>query len=265
MLRSPWDGPRQETTLIKSRYALPALALGAILQTAPAIAADQHIAGYVDRAENFFVRDTWNFLEHFQSPYTIGSHRWWYTQYYWNEEWFFGFNSRYFADAVHLIYATGHGYPYWLQTDQANNRGIWFDSAAGLGNAANNGRAKFLTIDSCSTVLSARDRTDWYSIWLRAANGTHIFQGLHQLTGYRTTSYGDNGITCRYARRLAAQLPVWQAWFSAVDGERAWWKGRNYPGFASAMVFPGLDNDTLGNYGPNPPYNHWELRNYYQY
>ena len=84
--------------------------------------------------------------------------------------------------------------------------------------AHGNGDLEFLIIESCSRPwLSAPEAPasgDWWTPW------STLFHGLHQLCGFRTLSYSDNGIPNRYANKLKANGGVWQSWFSAVDGER---------------------------------------------
>ena len=255
-----------------SLTARAATAVAALLTTIlPSLtsAGDRQIGGYVDQAEDRFVRNVWNFIKNFQSPQNVGAHSWTVGQYFWAEPFEFVGSKASFVDSMDLAYFSGHGNSYVFATHDAV-ADVDLRSPAGYGNLANNGDLEFFVIEDCSTVASAPEAADWWSPWLRDSSGNHIFQGLHQVVGFRTLSISDNGIPDNYAHRLIGGQGVWQAWFTAVNDERAWWHsdvtdGVPYPGFASAVLYPGLDNDSIGNYGADPPFNHSALRTYWQY
>jgi hypothetical protein len=222
-------------------------------------AGDREIGGYVDKAEDRFVRNVWNFIKNFQSWQNIGSHRYKYVQYFWAEPFEFNTNHLDFVDKMDLAYVAAHGSAYWFQTKQSPNTGVDLRNCPGYGTLPKGGDLEFLIIESCSTVASAPEATDWWTPW------TSIFQGLHQLAGFRTLSYSDNGIPNRYANKLKANGGVWQSWFSAVDGERSIWHGSDYPGYASAIMYASTENDRLGSYAADPAGGSNGMKTWWQY
>ena len=251
------------------RAAIGLTALLALALPSTARAGDREIGGYVDQAESRFTRNVWNFVKNFQSFKNVGAHRWKTAQYLWAEPFEFVSSKASFVDAVDLAYFSGHGNAYVFATHDAV-ADVDLRSAAGYGNLANGGDLEFFVIEDCLTVASLPEAANWWSPWLRDSAGNHIFQGLHQAVGFRTLSISDNGIPDNYAHRLLGGQGVWQAWFAAVNDERGWWhsnvtSGVPYPGFASVVLYPGLDNDSIGSYGADPPFNHTALRTYWQY
>jgi len=234
------------------------------------LAGDREIGGYVDQAEDRFTRNVWNFIKNFQSWQTIGAHRWKYNQYFWAEPFEFLGSHGSFVDSMDFAYFSGHGNAYVFACHDAS-ADVDLRNADGYGNLANAGDLEFIVFETCSTVASAPEfPADWWSAWLRNSAGKHIFQGLHQAIGFRTLSVSDNGIPDNFADRLRGGQAIWQAWFDAVDDERSWWHsdvedGVPYPGYASVILYPGLDDDSLGNYGADPPFNHSSLYTYWQY
>ena len=234
------------------------------------LAGDREIGGYVDQAEDRFTRNVWNFIKNFQSWQTIGAHRWKYNQYFWAEPFEFLGSHGSFVDSMDFAYFSGHGNAYVFACHDAR-ADVDLRNADGYGDLANAGDLEFIVFETCSTVASAPEfPADWWSAWLRNSAGKHIFQGLHQAIGFRTLSVSDNGIPDNFAHRLRGGQAIWQAWFDAVDDERSWWHsdvedGVPYPGYASVILYPGLDNDSLGNYGADPPFNHSSLYTYWQY
>jgi hypothetical protein len=215
--------------------------------------ADREIGGYVDRAEDRFVRNVWNFIKNFQGWQNIGGNRWQEVQYYWAEPFEFNTNHLSFVDKMDLSYVAAHGSAYYVQTNQSTNTGIDLRVCPGYGDLAHgSGDLEFLIIESCSTVASAPEAGaggDWWTPW------STLFHGLHQLNGFRTLSYSDNGIPNRYANKLKANGGVWQSWFSAVDGERTFYGNGTYsefPGFASCIIYTTTENDRLGSYASDP-------------
>ena len=231
---------------------------------APARSSDQEIGGYVDRAEDRFVRNVWNFIKNFQGWQNIGMHRYKEVQYFWAEPFEFKSNYRSFVDKMDLAYVAAHGNSYYVQTNKSAGTGVDLRSCPGYGNVATGGDLDFLVIESCSTVASAPEAPasgDWWTPW------TSIFQGLHQLVGFRTLSYSDNGIPNRYANLLKANGGVWQSWFKAVDGERTY-SGSSYstyPGFASAIIYTTTENDRLGKYAADPAGGATNMKTWWQY
>src|SRR5215470_6840669 len=82
-------------------------------------AGDREIGGYVDQAEDRFVRNVWNFVKNFQSPQHVGAHSWTTGQYFWAEPFEFVTNKSSFVDSMDLAYFSGHGAPYVFATHDA--------------------------------------------------------------------------------------------------------------------------------------------------
>jgi hypothetical protein len=225
------------------RTALALLALWAL--PAPALA--QLEGGYVyNRGEDRFVGNVYNFLKHFS-----------YEQYFWAEAFEFTTSRASFVDAMNLAYYSGHGGPSYIGMGPgASVSGVNLRTAGGYGR-----RLRFIVFQSCEVLPSVPDLSNWWGPWVPSG----IFQGLHQAIGYRTVSYSGNGISNNFGGRVASGQAMWQAWFAAVNDERSWWRGSFYPGYASVMLYPGLDNDSYLVFGPNPPAGHGGLRTYYQY
>lgn len=211
------------------------------------MAGDREIGGYVDRAEDRFVRNVWNFIKNFQGFQTVGSHRYQEVQYYWAEPFEFDSDHKNFVDKMDLAFVAAHGSAYYVETNQSTNAGIDLRNCPAYGDLANSGDLEFMVIESCSTVASAPEATNWWDPW------SSIFQGLHQLCGFRTLSYSDNSIPNNYANKLKANGGVWQSWFDAVNEERIIGNsGVSYPGYASAIMYTSTENDRLGNYANDP-------------
>lgn len=222
-----------------------------IVSVVPSVhSGDRVIGGYVDRAEDRFVRNVWNFIKNFQGWQNIGSNRWQEVQYFWGEPFEFNTNHLSFVDKMDMSYVASHGSAYYVQTNKSSSTGVDLRTVPGYGDASNGGNIKFLTIESCSTVASAPEATDWWTPW------STLFHGMHQLCGFRTLSYSDNGIPNRYANKLKANGGVWQSWFSAVDGERTFNGNGTYtefPGFASCIIYSTTENERLGSFSSSNP------------
>lgn len=243
------------------RWQLLPVLFSLLLSSGISMAADREIGGYVDRAEDRFVRNVWNFIKNFQGWQNIGSHRYQEVQYYWAEPFEFNTSHQYFVDKMDLAYVAAHGSAYYVQTNQSTSTGVDLRDCPAYGDLATGGDLEFMIIESCSTVASAPEVADWWTPW------TSIFQGLHQLAGFRTLSYSDNGIPNRYANKLKANGGVWQSWFSAVDGERTYSGGTysEYPGFASAIIYTTTENDRLGSYAADPAGGSANMKTWWQY
>lgn len=225
------------------------LVLAAVIVLAMPLSAER-IGGYVyNQGEDRFVSNVYNFIKHFA-----------YEQYYWAQAYQFTTYNNWYIDAMDVAYYSGHGnnwyigmgpgavVPRYVSTPTA---GAWGDN-----------QLEFIIFQSCAVIPSVPDVSNWWSNW---AGVGRPFQRLHQAIGYRTNSYSGNGISNNYGSRVKAGQAMWQAWFAAVNDERSWWKGSDYPGYASVVLYPGLDNDTRYVFGPDPPANHTWLRTYYQY
>ena len=210
-------------------------------------AGDREIGGYVAQAERRFVRNVWNFVKEFQSPRNVGAHTWKNDQYFWARDYFFKDNShKSYVDAQDLVFISGHGNSYIWQTIQDPSEIVNFRNVPGYGDVADDGDLEFLIIESCSTVATAPEATDWWTPWKK------MFQGLHQLCGFRTVSYSDNGIPNAFAKSLKNNRKIWRAWFDAVNSERSWYRSNAYPGYASAIMASSCADDRLGSYAADP-------------
>ncbi|MDX6694643.1 MAG: hypothetical protein QOF02_2246 [Blastocatellia bacterium] len=228
---------------------------------------DREIGGYVDRAEDRFVRNVWNFIKNFQGQQNIGSHRYQEVQYFWGEPFEFDSSHQNFVDKMDLAYVAAHGSAYYVQTNQSTSDGVDLRNCPAYGDLANGGDLEFMIIESCNTVASAPEAPaggDWWTPM------TSIFQGLHQLVGFRTLSYSDNGIPNRYANKLKANGSVWRSWFDTVNEERQYSStvapdGAPYPGYASAIMYTTTENDRLGDYAADPGGGAANMKTWWQY
>ena len=244
---------------LKIALLLIAFVLSCLSITPTSHAADREIGGYVDQAEDRFVRNVWNFVKNFQGFQNIGSNRYQEVQYYWAEPFEFDSNHQDFVDKMDLAYVAAHGSAYYVQTKKATGDGVDLQSCPAYGDLAHGGDLEFLIIESCSTIATAPDVSgDWWTPW------TSIFQGLHQAVGFHTLSYSDNGIPNRYAGKLKANGGVWQSWFDAVNEERSY-AGQFYPGHAAAIMYTTTENDRLGSYAADPAGGAVNMLTWWQY
>ena len=166
-----------------------------------------------------------------------------------------------------VAYVAAHGSAYYIQTNQSTSTGVDLRNCPAYGDLANNGDLEFLMIESCNTVASAPEAPasgDWWTPW------TSIFQGLHQVVGFRTLSNSDNGIPNRYADKLKGNGGVWQSWFDAVNEERSYSSyvntdGAPYPGYASAVMYTTTEQDRLGGYAADPAGGAVNMKTWWQY
>lgn len=239
----------------------------ALLVTSDGVCADREIGGYVDRAEDRFVRNVWNFIKNFQGFQTIGDHRYQEVQYFWGEPFEFDSDHQDFVDKMDVAYVACHGSAYYIQTNQSTSTGVDLRNCPAYGDLPRGGDLEFLIIESCNTVASAPEAPasgDWWTPW------TSIFQGLHQVVGFRTLSNSDNGIPNRYANKLKANGGVWQSWFDAVNEERSFstsvnTDGAPYPGYASAVMYTTTEQDRLGGYAADPAGGAGNMKTWWQY
>lgn len=234
----------------------------------PSHAGYREIGGYVDKAQYRFVNNVWNFVKEFQTIQTVGTNTWINSQYYYAEPRFFMEDHLNFVDKMDLAYCSGHGNSYYFQTNWDLSEGVSLNTAPGYGTLPS-GDLEFIIIESCLTVVPYADDHNYRDSW------QHIFQGLHQLVGFRTLSVSDNGIPNDYANKLKCNGGVWQSWFEAVNDERIWawvpthWvdlgPGVPYPGYASAVVYVATENDKLGNYVSADPSGTSGMHSWWQY
>lgn len=226
--------------------------LVASASVSPAFAQGEE-GGYVyNGGEARFTNNVYNFIKHFS-----------YDQYYWCEANLFTTSNNSYVDNMDFSYYSGHGNNFLMGMGPgASTSSVTVGSTTQWGNRD----LEFIVFQSCQVVPSPIDRSDWYQPWVGA---TDTFQGLHQAIGYRVNSYSGNGISNNYGGRVRGNQRVWQAWFAAVNDERSWWYSTfvssSYPGYASVVLYPGLDNDRYYSFGGDPPAGHSSLRIYYQH
>lgn len=252
--------------LINKQKMIKGICLASIaLSSFNAVAADREIGGYVDKAEDRFVRNVWNFVKNFQSWSTVGSHRYLNTQYYYNQPYMMTTSHQNYVDKMDLAYIAGHGSDYYIQTNKSLSQGVDLRSVPAYGDLATSGDLEFMIIESCYTVTTRPETTNWASPY------SGMFRGLHQLVGFHTLSNSDNGIPNNYAHKLKANGGVWQSWFAAVNEERYWIfnptnsDGSPYPGLASAIMYGSTENDRLGSYAADPAGGTNGMKTWWQY
>lgn len=255
----------RSSRLQRAFRALSLIAITGLSLVSTSHAADREIGGYVDRAEDRFVRNVWNFVKNFQGWKTVGPNRWQEVQYYWAEPFEFDSSHQSFVDKMDLAYVAGHGSGYYIQTNQSTSTGVDLRNCPGYGDLVNGGDLEFMIIESCYTVVSAPEVANWWSPW-----GNSIFKGMHQLVGFRTLSNSDNGIPNRYAGKLKACGGIWQAWFDSVNEERVYSSyvntdGAPYPGYASAIMYVSTENDSLAYYAADPAGGSNGMKTWWQY
>ncbi len=235
----------------------------------PALTGPREIGGYVDQAESRFVRNVWNFIKNFKTFQSVGSNSWKYDQYYWAEPYQFkGSSHDNYVDAMDLAYVAGHGNYHYIQTNQSAGEGVNLKTVDPYGNRGDD--LEYLIIESCYTVSSAPEKSNWWSDYAT------MFGGMHQLVGFHTLSWSDNGIPNNYAGKLKNNGAIWQSWFDAVNEERYWIFNPQYyddqygsdipfPGLASAIVAKGCKYDRLSSNTPDPAAGTNGMQTYWQY
>ena len=227
----------------------PLTILATLALTGTSLFAQGVEGGYVyNRGEARFTDNVFNFLDHFS-----------YDQYFWCEDWLFTTSNNSFVDNMDIAYYSGHGNNFYLGMGPgASASGVSIGSSTQWGDAD----LEFIIFQSCAVVPSPIERSDWYQRWV----GTNdVFQGLHHAIGYRTNSYSGNGISNNYGSRVRSNQRVRQAWFAAVDDERSWWRGANYPGYASGVYHATCSNDRYYSFVADPPAGHASLTITYQH
>lgn len=250
---------------IKLTTALLVILLILCLQVTGSTAYRQ-IGGYVYEEEPICVDMVWNFISKFNDSKNswelMWGMNWSRDQYYYCET--FQWDDVYHhmrVDFEDFSFYCGHGSPNHI--GMRPGEGIWLPDCPGYGDLANNGDLEFLAIYSCSVVLAPPDVADWWSKWWPHDGDRGIFQGMHQLLGFRTSAWPDD-LSSIFADRIIVGQPVWQAWFAAINDVRAATGGGLHPGMASAIMSPRSDGDSIYFYSEDPPMNeHW-LRIYWQ-
>ena len=225
-----------------------------------AFSSERELGFYVVRESgDEFVSDANQFLSHFWGGVSGNGIHWTVEQYYWNEPRAFMEEHLFWANNMDLAFANGHGAPYLVTTLGACCDVIHFEDCPGYGNfSKDGGDLEFLIVEACSPLPAPPDAdyADVYN-WFQVSDSdaTGIFQGLHQLMSFRTGSSG--GTTPNYynefGKRIAEGNGVMWSWFAALDITRDHHGGGAYPGYGAAITADGLENDTIFDYGPDPP------------
>ena len=217
----------------------------------------REIGGYVADAESRFVSNVWNFIKEFNGTKYVNGVPWNYSQYYYAAPWHFTSSNNSYVDYMDFAYFSGHGSSHYIQTDQTPNTGVYFPNDLSTTNGWGDWDMEFIVFQSCSVVRT--DLADWWTPWQRA------LKGVHQIIGYRTLSYSDNGISNNFAWKLRNNGCVWQSWFDAVNEERSWWYGSDYPGYASSLWYESTKYDRLSSSEYPDPYGYTGLWAWHQY
>ena len=153
-----------------------------------------------------------------------------------------------YVDTGDLVYFCGHGGNFGIRDN------IYLPDVPGWGDKD----MEFILFQSCSVIPSPDDVEDWASPWWEH-DGKGIFQGLHIACGLRSKGWAGDLISAeKVGAKLRRGLPVIQAWFLGQQEVRTIRGAAEYPSLASALCYPGLDWDTLYDYGPDPPRDaHW--------
>lgn len=217
------------------------------------------IGGYVADAEDRFARNVWNFLKEFETQKVIGGIGWKYKHYQYAAPFIFTTSNNSYVDGVDLAYCSGHGNPYSFQTKLNPSTFANFDTDVAAINGWGDWDGEFIVFQSCAVIPSELDRSNWWSGWV------NCLKGIHQIIGYRTNSYSDNGISNNFAKKLKNNQSVMYAWFDAVDEERCWIYGASYPGYASALYYTKTEFEKLSSSESTAVYGYAGLHNWYEY
>ena len=213
------------------------------------------IGAFYDTRDPWFLGDVNHFVSYFDSgvnPWEAAGGRNWAIRYKQAaERRFFTTESYYGVDSVDFVLYSGHGSNYYVNMLQEES-GVNLRHCPGYGKRD----LEFIVFQSCSVIPAPPDRADWYSAWWEH-DGKGIFQGLHMALGYRSYAI-VGGLGSYFAKRLVWGQPVLQSWFHANWELRSTTARKVYPGNPCVVFYPGLENDTLYNWGPDPPANaHW--------
>jgi hypothetical protein len=195
-----------------------------------------------------------------------------YEQYYYAQSYMFREYNNWFVDDCDMVYHTSHGLPYYIfdyNENDINLGGAGNTSHQGYGDAGTG--CKFLILHSCSTVPSSRDRSDWWQPWVNP-NSSDIFDGLHQVLGFRSTCYGSSssGVSGYFADKVKNGGTIWQSWFEAINKKGAtewvfWPFKKKVIEFGCAVMDPAAQNDTYGSWCATPSSTSASLYHWYQY
>ena len=210
--------------------------------------AQYHVRGFISKAENRFKNNVHEFVNEFRSTQRIGRNKisWRTVNSHWSQPRMFLADDRFYVDNADFAYVSGHGNAFYIETHQANRQGVaFFNSTLNLAPKLGDRDLEFLVFQSCQTVRSARDHSNWRTRW-----GSN-FRRLHMVIGYRTNSVSMwNHVSRDYAKRLKRNHTIWYAWWRAIMAERNSIRGifenNFYPGKPSMIVERGHESERLG-------------------
>jgi hypothetical protein len=202
--------------------------------------------GYAGTKDQGHDEVVYNFLKHFA-----------YDQYYWARTFQFGDLNNQRVDAMDIAIFAGHGNQWLIATTDGNVDLTNVGSSLNWGWGDNN--AEFIAFESCDVVPSPIEVADWWTNWVKEPGGA--FDGLHQALGFRTVSYQstDQDVADNFGGRIRNNHGMWESWFDAINDE-----GESDE-MGSAVMYPPADGDTYYNFVTDPPYNHQNLRVWYQH
>ncbi|HRI26662.1 MAG TPA: DUF6345 domain-containing protein [Chitinophagales bacterium] len=221
--------------------------------------AQNHVGTYVGDGsyQDVMIYNCWHFGNAFTNNPVIGSHRYDFDQYYYAAPYMFTTSNNSYVDDQDLAFYCGHGNSYYMACGSGANV-----TNMPLGD----NDLEFMVFFSCNTVVSAPERSDWWTPYC------NMFKGLHMLLGFRSlASAAQTDIPFDFASRLKSNWKVKDAWFTSVDDERYWIfnpsmsDGSPYPGWASCVVGNNCLNDRLGSYAADPAPGCSGMWNYWQY
>lgn len=209
-------------------------------------AVDREEGGYVGHKNQGHEDVVYNFLKHFN-----------YNQYYWGyaHQWSHNNNNR--VDAMDFAIFAGHGNRWQIQLLDGSL------SLTTAGSSSDKGYGdldcEFVALETCKAVPSPLEVSNWYSNW--TSESDDVFDGLHQLMGFRTDSYQstDQKVTDYFGKRIKNNYGVWESWFDAINA-----KARSNE-MGAAVMYPECDGDTYGNFTSDPPETSGWLRIWYQH
>lgn len=228
------------------RSAIHLLALLLVAWLPSAALAQGEEGGYAGTKDQGHDEVVYNFLKHFS-----------YDQYYYAKTFQFGDLNDIRVDNMDIAIFGGHGNK-WLVGCTDGNVDL-----SNIGSGPDWGWGdtdlEFMAFESCYVVPSPIEVSDWWTNWVAEPGGA--FDGLHQAVGFRTVSWQstDQDVSDEFGDRIADGAAVWQAWFDAINDEA------ESDEMGAAVMYPPADGDTYRHFVADPPYNHQNLRIWYQY
>ena len=203
------------------------------------------------------------------------------TQYYWAASFEYLADANSYVNTVEVVDTEAHG-DWWLFTSYQNwgdvvdlhNVGVSGNPAYGGFGAGNAGQMAHWMIHSCEVIPSMFDlQATTGNYWDAFTPWWNIFNGLHNVVGYRTIMFIDDDTGYPYGYSLGLGGQVTQAWFNTVSAAPDYNNGWTYfsghlnttvpYGEPSAMSIPGLENESAYSNWPASPASQTGLYNFY--